>query len=258
MAAKAHGRILFWEGASLWILRAAPGETYPQTDRHAHHAVQLSFALAGTVELEDGNGRVAGQALAVAPDAPHAFLGTGLVAHLFVASDGGAGRELRRALFPSPSVPIVPIPAGLLANLPAQLRATFETPQHTEEALRALGRELIARLAGTGQRRAPFDPRMDRLVRWLAARLDEPVRLGDVASCLQLSPGRTRHLFVEQTGLTFRTYLLWLRLMRAVEIFAGGDSLTEAAHRAGFADSAHLSRTFRRMFGIAAASLRLA
>jgi len=46
--------------------------------------------------------------------------------------------------------------------------------------------------------------------------------------------------------------------MRAVEIFAGGGSLTEAAHRAGFSDSAHLSRTFRRMFGIAAVSLRLA
>jgi AraC-like DNA-binding protein len=34
-------------------------------------------------------------------------------------------------------------------------------------------------------------------------------------------------------------------------------SLTDAAQSAGFADSAHLSRTFRRMFGIAADSLRL-
>lgn len=30
-----------------------------------------------------------------------------------------------------------------------------------------------------------------------------------------------------------------------------GAGLTEAAHRAGFADSAHLSRTFRAMFGVA-------
>jgi AraC-like DNA-binding protein len=41
-------------------------------------------------------------------------------------------------------------------------------------------------------------------------------------------------------------------------MYASGAALTEAAHGAGFADSAHLSRTFRRMFGISAASLRVA
>ena len=51
--------------------------------------------------------------------------------------------------------------------------------------------------------------------------------------------------------------MLWLRLERAVAVFAAGGSLTDAAHAAGFADSAHLSRTFRRMFGLAPSSLQL-
>jgi AraC-like DNA-binding protein len=34
-----------------------------------------------------------------------------------------------------------------------------------------------------------------------------------------------------------------------------GRSRTEAAHETGFADSAHLSRTFRQMFGISPAML---
>jgi AraC-like DNA-binding protein len=42
-----------------------------------------------------------------------------------------------------------------------------------------------------------------------------------------------------------------------VEAFAAGESLTTAAYRAGFADSAHLSRTFRRMYGMSAATLTL-
>jgi AraC-like DNA-binding protein len=62
---------------------------------------------------------------------------------------------------------------------------------------------------------------------------------------------------VEATGLPFRTYVVWLRLMRAVELYSAGSSLTDAAHGAGFSDSSHLSRTFRRMFGIPADSLRL-
>jgi AraC-like DNA-binding protein len=36
---------------------------------------------------------------------------------------------------------------------------------------------------------------------------------------------------------------------------AAGGSLTEAAHAAGFSSSAHLSSTFRRMFGLRASDL---
>jgi AraC-like DNA-binding protein len=255
MGTKAHGRILFWEGASLWLLRAPPGVRYPKTDVHAHHAIQVTLALTGRVDFDGEAGPVGGEAMAIAPDAPHAFEGTGLTAHLFVASEGQAGREIVRALF-APG-PLAPIPASLLGDFPARLRATFEDPRHGDDDLRALGRGLIAQLAGgTASAEAP-DTRVARVIAWLTARLDQPVSLSEVARLIHLSPGRARHLFVEQTGLPFRTYLLWLRLVRAVEIFAGGASLTEAAHGAGFADSAHLSRTFRRMFGIAAASLRL-
>ena len=62
---------------------------------------------------------------------------------------------------------------------------------------------------------------------------------------------------MEETGLPFRTYVLWLRVVRAVDAHTKGASLTEAAQEAGFADSAHLSRTFKRMFGLPAASLEM-
>ncbi len=41
-------------------------------------------------------------------------------------------------------------------------------------------------------------------------------------------------------------YLLWLRLMKGLEAFAAGSFPTEAVEDAGFADSTHFSRTFRR------------
>jgi AraC-like DNA-binding protein len=75
----------------------------------------------------------------------------------------------------------------------------------------------------------------------LSSRVDAPPTLREAAVTVGLSPGRLRHLFVEETGLHFRGYLLWLRLGQAVGVFAAGGSLTEAAHAAGFADSAHLS-----------------
>jgi AraC-like DNA-binding protein len=44
-------------------------------------------------------------------------------------------------------------------------------------------------------------------------------------------------------------------LVRAIEVYAEGKSLTEAAHQAGFSDSAHFSRTFKRTFGLPATTL---
>ena len=255
MGTTAHGRILFWEGASLWILSAPPGQQYPKTDPHSHHVVQVTLALSGRVSFEGERERTSGVAIAIAPNALHAFEGTGLVAHLFIAADGKAGRQIARGLFSKG--PITSIPARQLGDLPTQLKATFEDPRHTDDDLRALGRNLMARLAGDGVPADAPDPRVVKLLAWLAPRLDEAVSLSDAAAFIGLSPGRARHLFVQQTGLPFRTYLLWLRLTRALELYAGRASLTAAAHGAGFADSAHLSRTFRRMFGIAAASLRV-
>lgn len=82
-----------------------------------------------------------------------------------------------------------------------------------------------------------------------------PVRLAAAAAAAGLSPDRFRHVFVKAVGVPFRRYLLWKRLQRAVALRGEGCDATTAAHGAGFADSAHLARTIRAMFGISASQL---
>jgi AraC-like DNA-binding protein len=96
------------------------------------------------------------------------------------------------------------------------------------------------------------------MIQWARDHLDNPsLSLAGAARHVALSPSRASHLFVENTGLQFRTYVLWLRLVRAVDAHVAGMNLTEAAQEAGFSDSAHLSRTFKRMFGLPAAALEI-
>ena len=46
MAPKAYGRMVFWEGACLWVLgKRAEDSPYPKTSLHSHHAVQVTLAL---------------------------------------------------------------------------------------------------------------------------------------------------------------------------------------------------------------------
>jgi len=257
MATRAHGRMVFWEGGSLWILGTKPGDgVYPKTALHAHHAVQVTLALRGAVTLETPDQRIRGEALAVAPDAEHAlFSPDGLVAILFVDPEGRPGRALQRTLFSSST--IAPVSAPQLADLPARLRAAYEAGDTSDDTLIGLGHALIAQLTPGSERDERPEVRVRRMSDWAAARLDTPVSLAEAAAHVGLSTGRARHLFVESTGLPFRTYLLWLRLTKAVRLFSGGSTLTDAAHGAGFSDSSHLSRTFRRMFGVAADSLRV-
>ena len=256
MTPLAHGRIVLWEGGSLWIfdVPALPPEV-SKTDFHAHHAIQVTLALEGSFRLLSPAGAVGGPVAVVAPDARHAFEPRGLIALLFIEPESAAGRAARRALLAD--APVAPVDPQLVGDFPARIQAAFRAAQADDMGLRELGRGLTTRLTG-GVEPEPADERIDWIVAWAARRLENPPSIAEAARNVGLSPGRMSHLFVEQTGLAFRTYLLWLRLTKALEAYAAGASLTEAAHGAGFADSAHLSRTFRRMFGVAAATLRLA
>lgn len=248
--------MVFWEGASLWILGRRPGDApYPRTAAHAHHAVQVTLALRGSFALEGRDGRVSGGAAVVAPDAEHTFEADQLVAHLFVDPEGQPGRELQRTLCPTGG--IVAIATERLGSLPVRLRTEFEAPRRHDTSLIGLGRDLLAQLAPGSERDERPEARVRRMSAWAAERLHSRISLADAARHVGLSSGRARHVFVEETGLPFRTYILWLRLNRAVELYSGGESLTEAAHGAGFSDSSHFSRTFRRMFGVSADSLRV-
>lgn len=77
-----------------------------------------------------------------------------------------------------------------------------------------------------------------------------------VLEITDLSASRFTHLFKDQTGMSFRSYLLWLKLRAAIELLSKKHNLTYAAHEAGFTDSAHFSRIFSRTFGFAPSFLK--
>lgn len=248
------GRVLLWNGGSLWIGRQAG-----RVERHAHHAVQVTLALDTPFRLR-GDAAEATEAAdwrehrgaIVMPNQAHEFDGGGGAAlHLFVAPETTQGRLL---LERHGAAPITDLPGHLADELASALRQAHA--QHEpDEALVALARQAVAALAGPVPPVNAVDPRIDRAIAWVRQRLDAPVSLADAAAVAHLSPSRFRHLFVAQTGISFRAYLLWARVEAAVGAAMGGQSWTAAAQHAGFADSAHLSRTCRRMFGIAPVTL---
>ena len=101
----------------------------------------------------------------------------------------------------------------------------------------------------------PQDARIARVVREIERQPDAFGRLQDAAALACLSPSRFRARFDAELGLPFRRYRLWRRMAAVMRMVAAGGTLTEAAHAAGFSSSAHLSSTFKRMFGLSASDL---
>lgn len=242
------GRVLVWEGGSLWIGRAAG-----LVQSHAHHAIQISLALTGCVRFRTSE-RAAWSdysAALVMPHELHHFDGNGQsVAQLFIEPETMQGRALLERFS---GKQIAPLDGELLEQVKALLRRGYAA-RDSDEALLAAGQQAVTLLSGSDPA-LQVDPRITRALEWMHTRVHAPVSLAEVSRIAHLSPSRFRHLFMAQTGISFRAYLLWARVKSAVGAAMGGTSWTEAAQAWGFADSAHLSRTCRRMFGVAPSSL---
>jgi AraC-like DNA-binding protein len=241
------GRVMLWHGGSLWIGRAAG-----RGDAHAHHAIQITLALSGSVHFRIPDGGWAGYPAAmVMPHQRHQFDGCGQsVAQIFVEPETAQGRALLNRFG---GKPIVRLENELTVDV-VQSLTRAHVRKVPDEALMALARDAVVKLSGEEQPLS-VDERITRTIEWMRARLREPLSLAAAARVAHLSPSRFRHLFVSQTGISFRAYLLWARVSSAVGAAMSGISWTEAAQAWGFADSAHLSRTCRRMFGIAPSML---
>jgi AraC-like DNA-binding protein len=111
-------------------------------------------------------------------------------------------------------------------------------------------RRVVGALADPGGAVREIDSRVREVLTILKQDFLAPPKAAELARRVGLSSGRLIHLFSEQMSLPVRRYVLWLRLRDVVLSLAMGHTLTEAAHRAGFADSAHMTRTFRGMFGM--------
>jgi AraC-like DNA-binding protein len=252
MQGTSSGQIFVWQGGSIWI-----GETRATTGLHAHHAIQITMALEGEFRLRDPAAPDFGEALTiaiVAANRPHAFSAEGTVALVFVEPESIEGLALQERHCRGGA--ISRLSPEHLGDEPALLLDAYRGAGGRAR-MEEVARRVVGRLRGDAVPKSTLDPRVLRAMRMLSDRADDPPTLGEAATAVGLSPGRFRHLFVAETGLPYRGYALWLRLGRAVDVFATGGSLTDAAHEAGFADSAHLSRTFRRMFGLAPSSLRI-
>jgi AraC family transcriptional regulator len=246
-----RGDFVAWTGGCGFLGEGGGAPIAP----HAHYAIQLVMGVPEGLRVQFGrNGAWQPCAAALVPSrATHSIDVTGCEssAVLFVEPETPEGKALTARLQGRPEV----LDAAEVAEGIGRLRSAWRI-EKSRAAVELACAQLVRDIARTTPRE-PSDPRVLAAIDYIRLRGNEAVTLTDVAEAAHLSPGRFRHLFVEETGMPLRTYVLWRRLLHVWTLLMQGETLSAAAHGAGFADSAHLSRTARTMFGLPPSALQM-
>jgi len=245
----AGARVCVWEGGSVWIGRSA------EPDKpHGHQAIQVTIALTGQVRVRGRTAEWSTERAVIVPrNVKHAFdrTASGLVATIFVDPESPEGESLAVS-YPGPGLHQpragrAEAAAALILSTWGQTRAPVRLIDAARRALEAVGATRLPRRA--------LDPRVQKAIDLLKARLGDHLTPTKVAKEVELPADRLAELFAESTGLPLRNYLLWLRLGRAFGALGTGRSTAQVAAESGFAGAAELNRTFVRVFGIAPSAL---
>jgi len=246
------GDFVSWDGGCLFLGRSAAAVV----PSHAHYATQIAFGSEHGIRFRPGERDewTSYDGVVIASRQPHSMdsMHVPYCAVLFVEPETREGRALHE-LFGDAGIKALPSMA--LATVGPALFSAWQEQQSTEAVI-AAARSVVRELTGGVEPVVVTDERILRATAYIRSHLDGDLTLDDVANVACLSPSRFRHLFVEETGMALRPYILWRRFLHVWELLAGGVSLSSAAHAAGFADAAHLTRTSRRMFGFPPSALQ--
>ena len=88
------------------------------------------------------------------------------------------------------------------------------------------------------------------ILKWIDVNLGEPITVKEIAAKAGLSPAHFSREFRQSMGRTPWEYVIELRLQRVVNLLKTGESICAIAADCGFFDQAHLTRLFKKRFGL--------
>ena len=128
--------------------------------------------------------------------------------------------------------------------------ALFEGTCECSEASRA-AQSILQAFGGIDAPPHQLDARIEEVLQILRDAVTDTPTPDELGRRVGLSGYTLMRRFKAELGVRIREYVLWRRLMVALELVDGRSTIAEIAQRTGFYDQAHLTRTARRMVELA-------
>jgi AraC-like DNA-binding protein len=209
---------------------------------HRHDATQLIWSPTNPIRVHTEHASTTTRAALIPPRQSHGFdADANDLAIVLVEPSGPLGQQLARL-------------AAHHSGPELEARLTDIRLPETNDAASTLdwSRQVLAATVDAEDPNSGVRARREVLdaSQFIDDHLAETPLLTAAADHVGLSSRQLRRSFTSEIGIPFRRYVLWRRLRGALLAVDNGADLTTAAATAGFADSAHFSRTFRQTFGL--------
>jgi AraC-like DNA-binding protein len=205
------------------------------TESHAHFFIEVAFSLSGSLTIGTYNHEYPNiHAAIIGSNVPHTFSCLGAECQLyFIDPTADIGEQVLKK-YPVENEDVVVLDA-IAAEKLFKWEGNFIALDGQQSYLHTKNR----------------DERMKKCLDCIEENIAlEGINISMLSEKLFLSESRLAHLFKEQIGISIHQYILWKKIETAVKRSLEGYSLTDCAHYAGFIDSSHFNKTFKRMFGV--------
>ncbi len=215
-----------------------------QTGRHLHQAVTIAVSLSDPFLLQCEQTEFSCTGVLIQPNTFRKFTlpGRGYVAFIHIEPFSSQGLSLTDK--ESPCKILNPLQIKSITRLVQNWFHGYENNEtHTEEIINKIIRE-----TGTHSPTYTIDPRIAHSI--VSIRHTSNPTLKEISQAIHLSSSRFSHLFKQQTGISFREFVLYTKLVKSLKAIYLHQSLTDSSYSGGFADQAHFTRTYFKAFGI--------
>lgn len=216
---------------------------YKEPNFHRHLCSHLAFGKDGKLKCTTDLGTFVAKGVFIDSDTRHTIHFEHGPIYLFLFDETSAiGKQIKATYLSEISVAEVP------DDLIFQLRTCVENSLD----VKILSRQMLTILSDKMENnQKKEDDRILDALQYLEGRpaIEHDI-IHELAGRECLSKSRLSHLFTQEMGVPLHRYLSFIKMKKAWVYILEGDTLTEAAIKAGFNSSSHFSSTVQRMFGI--------
>ncbi len=223
------------KGAAMFI--GPLGDTEP----HRHHAIQIVVTLDDYFEIQIETIRLKAKMIILNSDVEHQFFSHGKInLMLYVEPESDFGIAIQNK---------IGNPYQIFEDA-AEVLSLIDRLTGLSELSITQVRHCLLLYLQIDEVVAASSERIKKVLDFIEATPNKKISVPKLAQSIELSESRLQHIFKEQIGISMKRFMLWKRMLDGINFVTRGSDLSTAAYDAGFSDAAHMSRTFKEMFGI--------